>query len=295
MRAVLWFLAAIFGTLVIAALVAWPVWLLAHSLEPDWAFHRIVSRFWQVLLLIGLLLALRKLGLRGRADWGYGLPRRLFLRHLAVGLAIGVATMLPMTLAMCALGIVELRLDFAPPMLLEVIAAAAMTGLAVAIVEETFFRGLMFRAVSRESGFNAAAWSTALVYSAIHFLARARIPEDQIQWDSGLRLLGGALAHFAEPAAIADSFVTLVLVGLLLAFVRQRTGAIAAGIGLHMGWVWVIKSSTAITRVDDEARWSFLVGSFDGYTGWLVAAWAALMIAVAWICGWLRPTAAAAR
>jgi membrane protease YdiL (CAAX protease family) len=295
MRALAWFLAAIFGTLALAALVAWPVWLIAHALAPDLPFHRIVSRFWQLLLLAGLLMALRRLGLRGRADWGYGLPRPVFLRQFAAGLAIGFATMLPMSLTMGALGIVTLRAGFDTAMLVEAIVSGALTGLAVAILEESFFRGLMFRAIARESGFAVAACGTALLYSTIHFLARARIPAEEVGWDSGIRLLGGALANFADPLPIADSFITLVMVGLLLACVRQRTGAIALGIGLHMGWVWVIKATTAVTRVDTEARASFLVGSFDGYTGWLVAGWAALLLAVAWVAGWLRPEPGVAR
>jgi len=295
MRAAFSFLAVIFGTLLLASLVAWPVWLVAHALVPEWPFHRIVSRFWQLLLLAGFSPSPRGLGLRDRADWGYGLPRPVFLRQFALGLAIGVATMLPMSFAMGALGIHSLRPGFGFAMLLGAIGSGALAGLAVAILEETFFRGLMYRAVSRESGFAFAAWSTALVYSAIHFLARARIPADEVAWDSGVRLLRSALAHFAEPFAIADSFVTLVLVGLLLAFVRHRTGAIAAGIGLHMGWVWVIKGTTALTRVDTKSSASFLVSSFDGYTGWLVAGWAALLIGAAWISGWLRPVRGAAR
>jgi hypothetical protein len=153
----------------------------------------------------------------------------------------------------------------------------------------------MFRAISRESGFAIAAWGTALVYSAIHFLTRARIPADEVGWDSGIRLLGGALANFSDPLPIADSFITLVLVGLLLACLRARTGAIAGCIGLHMGWVWVIKVTTSISRVDTEAQASFLVGSFDGYTGWLVAGWAALLLVAAWVAGWLRPPPDATR
>ena len=295
MRAALWFLAAIFGTLVLAALAAWPAWLIVHALAPELPFHRVVSRFWQLLLLGGLLIALHGIGLRGRADWGYGLPRPVFLRQFAAGLAIGLATMLPMSLVMGALGIIHLRPGFDSALLLQAVATGSLAGFAVAIVEETFFRGLMFRAVSRESGFAVAAWSTALVYSAIHFLARARIPADEIAWDSGIRLLGGALANFAEPFAVADSFVTLVLVGLLLAFVRERTGAIAASIGLHMGWVWVIKATMAVTRADPDAGAAHLVSSFDGYTGWLVAGWGALLIGTGWIAGWLRPGARPAR
>lgn len=295
MRAALWFLAAILGTLLLAALLAWPVWQVAQALQPEWPFHRVVSRFWQLLLLAGLVLAVRRLGLQDREDWGYGLARSRFMRHLCAGLAIGLATMLPMTFAMQALGLLELRPDFSATLLLNGIASGALTGLAVAIVEETFFRGLMFRAVFRESGLAAALGSTALLYSAIHFLARARIPHAQIGWDSGIALLGSAFSRFAAPSAFVDSFVTLLLVGLLLGLVRHRTGSIAAGIGLHIGWVWVIKSTTSVTDLDAGARWSFLVGPFDGYTGWLVAGWAALMLAVAWGRGWLRPAAAAAR
>jgi len=292
MRAALWFLAAILGTLLIAALLGWPVWQVAHAWQPEWPFHKVVSRFWQLLLLVGLVLAVRRLGLRGRDDWGYGLERGRFICQLLAGLAIGFATMLPMTIAMQCLGLLVWRPDFTATLLLNGIAAGALTGLAVAIVEETFFRGLMFRAVLRESGLAAALWSTALLYSAIHFLARARIPQAEIGWDSGIALLGSAFSRYADPASIVDSFVTLLLVGLILGLVRHRTGSIAAGIGLHMGWVWVIKSTTSVTALDANARWSFLVGSFDGYTGWLVAGWAALMLAVAFACGWLRPAAA---
>ena len=194
-----------------------------------------------------------------------------------------------MSLAMLATGIIQLRTGLDATMLMEAFLTGLLAGLGVAIVEETFFRGLMYRAVSRESGFTAAAWTTALVYAAIHFFARAKIPADAVAWDSGLRLLGAALGHFSNPLPIADSFVTLLLVGLLLAFVRHRTGAIAVGIGLHMGWVTVIKTTTGVTRVNENAPLSFLIGGFDGYTGWLVASWAALLLALAWSRGWLAP------
>jgi membrane protease YdiL (CAAX protease family) len=281
MRALGAFLAVIAGTLLAAAALAWPAWLLAQALDPSWPFHRVVGRLWQLLLLGGLFLVVRALGLRSRDDWGYGLPRPVFLRQFGAGLALGVATMLPMSLAMLALGLVALEPEVTWPVIFSAAAAGTAAGLAVALLEETFFRGLMYRAIARESGM-LAAWSTALVYAAVHFLSSERVPADEVGWDSGLSLLGGALANFAHPLPIIDSFVTLVLVGLLLALVRARTGAIAAGIGLHMGWVAVIKTTTGVTTPVDDARWSFLVGTFDGYTGWLVAGWAALLTSIAW-------------
>jgi len=295
MRAFAWFLAAIFGTLLAAAILAWPAWQLAQALGADWAFHRVISRFWQLLLLAGLLVALRRLRLRGRDDWGYGLPRPEFLRQAGLGLAVGIATMLPMTIAMLATGILSPRAGVDAAMLLEAIVGGLLSGLAVAVVEETFFRGLMFRAVSRESGFAFTAFTTALVYAAIHFFARTKIPADEVAWDSGFRLLAGALANFTNPLPVLGSFATLLLVGLLLAGVRGRTGAIAACIGLHMGWVCVIKATRSLTLANESADWAFLVGSFDGYTGWLVAGWAAVLVAIAWALGWLGPARAASR
>ena|SRR5688572_11786637 len=293
MRAALAFLGAIFGTLLLAAAIAYPAWNLIHPLEPDWPFHRVVSRLWQLTLLVALVLAMRWLRLRGRADWGYGLPRAAFLRQFAAGLGIGVATMLPMSLAMHALGVYALRPEFDAVLLGTAVLEGAAIGLAVALVEETFFRGLMYRAVERESGFAAAAWFTALVYSGIHFFARMKIPGAEVAWDSGFRLLAGSLANLARPLTIIDSFVTLTLVGLMLALVRRRTGAIAACIGLHMGWVWVIKSTLAVSREVEPSALSFLVSRFDGYTGWLVAAWALLLIVVTKWRGWLAPATAA--
>ncbi|MBX3702520.1 MAG: CPBP family intramembrane metalloprotease [Steroidobacteraceae bacterium] len=293
MRALAWFLAALAGTLVLAALLAWPVWQLAQALGADWAFHKVASRLWQLLLLAGVALAVRRLRLVTRADWGYGQPRAQFLKHAGAGFAIGLVTMLPMSVSMLALGILGPDAGLDAASLLRYLAAGAATGLAVAVLEETFFRGLMFRGIEREAGLAAAVAGTALVYSAVHFLARARIGHDDIGWGSGFELMGVALARFAEPAAIADSFVTLALVGVMLALVRRRTGGIAAGIGLHAAWICVIKATKWSTAPVEDSPWSFLVGTFDGYTGWLVAGWAALMLLVALACGWLRPARAA--
>jgi hypothetical protein len=278
MRATGWFLAVIAGTLLLSALAAWPVYQLVHDLEPGWQFHRVAGRLWQLLMLAAIAAAVWRLGLRGRADWGFGLPRARFLRQAGTGLACGVATMLPMALVIVALGIRRPVPELDAAMLLAGIAAGAMTGLVVALVEETFFRGLMFRAVLRESGAAVAILTTTILYAAIHFFARAKIPHAEVAWSSGVTLLESSLARFADPAAIADAFITLALVGVVLGLARHWTGSIAAGVGLHMGWVCVIKATSTVTRHDEPSRWSFLVSDFDGFTGWLVAGWSCVIV-----------------
>lgn len=289
MRPFLWFLAAMAGTLVLAAALAYPVYLAATAVDPAWAFHKVVTRFWQLTMLAGIAVCVWRFGLTSRGDWGYELPRRRFARQWLAGLAAGLATMAAVAAMMLALGIRAPRPGLGSAQLLALLGSGALSGLLVGLVEETFFRGLLFGAVRRESRTRAAILLTALLYAAVHFLARTRIPAAEVDATSGLLLLSGVLRRFADPAAIADAFLALFAVGVLLGMVRHWTGGIAACIGLHMGWVWVMKATRSCTTPADDARWSFLVSGFDGYTGWMVAGWAALLLAAGIALGWLRP------
>lgn len=282
MRAYAWFLLAIAGTLLLAAGLSYPLYQFIHPLNPDWQFHKIASRFWQLTMLGGVALCIWRLGLRGKLAWGWAKPRPQFMRLFGWGLAVGIATMVPMSLAMLALDIRSPRPDLDAAMVAEAVLKGILSGLAVGLVEETFFRGLMYGAVKRESGVRVAVLATATIYAAIHFLARTKIPHAEVDAMSGLTLLAGTLRWFGDPAAMADAFLTLFAVGVLLAWVREWSGAIPACIGLHMGWVAVIKITVALTAAQPESPSYWLVSRFDGFVGWLVAAWCALILAFAW-------------
>jgi membrane protease YdiL (CAAX protease family) len=84
-----------------------------------------------------------------------------------------------------------------------------------------------------------------------------------------------------------DSFVALVMVGVFLALVRERTGHIGWGIGLHAGWVFVIQVTRRVTEEDPQAPLAFLTGDYDGVIGWLGAAWISLLAVLYW--RWTQP------
>lgn len=151
------------------------------------------------------------------------------------------------------------------------------SGLVVAFIEETFLRGAMFTAIQRESGAKTAIVLTALVYSATHFIARYKIPAGEVSWTSGFDLLRGTLHTFAAPVAIVDAFLCLFAVGVLLGAVRAATGNIAACIGLHAGWVWVITVVRETSTPNRHNSLSFLLSQFDGLVGWLLLAWTAVI------------------
>jgi hypothetical protein len=164
-------------------------------------------------------------------------------------------------------------LDLHAPHLALLALKMLSSALAVAFIEETFLRGAMFSGIARESGTRAAILLTALIYAATHFIARYHIPAELVVPSSGLAMVEGSLQAFADPLGIGDAYLALFAVGVLLAAVRAATGHIAACIGLHAGWVWIMLFVRETSIPDTTRRLSFLLSGFDGFVGWLVLAW----------------------
>jgi membrane protease YdiL (CAAX protease family) len=274
MRAFAWFLGLFLVAFAVVAVFAYPAWLLLHP-HFDFPFHRIGERIGMIGLLVGFLLVARRLGLADRKSLGYGAPRREFLREWGLGLVLGVVTMLGIVGIMAVLGLLEWRSDavFGAAALAKLVGARLLSGLAVALIEETFIRGAMFTAIQRESGTRTAVILTSILFAASHFFGKIRIPADQVTAWGGVDLLTGTLHAFSDPLGIADAFLCLAGVGIVLAIVRATTGNIAASLGLHAGWVWVMLVAHELTKPDDTSPLRPLLSQFDGFVGWLVLLW----------------------
>ena len=274
MRTFAYFLGLILLGLASIAVFTYPAWLLLHP-HFEFPFHRIGERIGMLTLAAGFLLTARRLGLRDRTSLGYGLARRKFAREASIGLAFGAATMSAVVALMTGLGLLDwtAAAGVTAAALAELVVLKLVSGLAVAFIEETFLRGAMHSGIERESGSRAAVILTAVVYSATHFFASFRIPADEVSASSGVALLEGTLQSFVHPLGIADAFLCLVAVGILLGRVRAATGNIAACVGLHAGWVWVMLVVHALAQPVRLSPLSFLLSRFDGFIGWLVLAW----------------------
>ncbi len=278
MRAFAWFLGLILIALAAIAAFTYPVW---EWLYPRFGFpfHRVADRIGMLALALGFVLAARRLRLADRASLGYGAPRRVFLGDLGVGFLIGAPLMALVVALMVALGLRAwksgLTVDAAT--LLKIARVGLLRGFAVAVIEETFLRGAMYTGIARESGSRTAVILTALLYGVTHFVGVYHVPASEATWSSGLALLGGALHAFAHPLGIADAYLSLVAVGVVLGAVRAQTGHIGACIGLHASWVWVITFVRETSVPNRGSPLSFLLSRFDGVVGWLVLAWTILL------------------
>jgi len=273
-----WFLGLILLALAVMAALTYPVWQL---LQPQFGFpfHRIADRLGMITLGVGFLLVARRLRLADRNSLGFGLPPRQFLREAGIAFGVGVllmsfivAIMLALQLRLLRPGVVLSAASFA-----KLAAQGLLRGVAVALIEETFLRGAMWTGIARESGALSATVLTSLVYALTHFVSSHHIPADQVSWHSGLDMLAGSFGAFARPLDVADAYLCLFAVGVVLATVRLQTGNIAASLGLHAGWVWVITFVRDTSVADPANPLHGLLSHFDGVVGWLVCAWTVLV------------------
>lgn len=278
MRSFLCFAVLIAVGFAFVAMTAYPVWLVVH---PHWSFpfHRVASRVGYLFLAATLYPLLKFLRLANRRSLGYGIPAAAFRREFLIALALGIATMLPVVLIMIELGLLERKPGtlLQPTLWITLALKGLLTGIFVSFGEETFTRGALYSGIARDSGPRVAVVLSALVYAAFHFIGRVRIPADAVTPWSGLTWVTDSWQAFAHPLAIADAFLALTAVGILLALVRGLTGHIAACIGLHAGWVWVITFVRETSVPDRSQPLAWLLSQFDGVVGWLVLGWTCLI------------------
>jgi len=278
MRAFLLFFGLMLGALASVAVFTYPAWLLLHP-HFDWPFHRIGERIGMLALVIGFILVARRVGLSDKQSVGYALPRPLFVREMLTALVLGVVGMGAIVGIMTALGLLDWTQASTATggKLAKIVFNRLLSGIAVGFIEETMLRGVMFAAIQRESGTKWAIFLTSVVYAAVHFLAKYYIPPEQVTSHSGFTLLAGMTNWFSRPLEMADAYMCLFAVGMVLAIIRARRGNIAACIGMHAGWVWVMLIARELTNPVRDQPLSFLLSQFDGFIGWLVFGWTVLM------------------
>lgn len=242
-------------------------------------FHRYLNRCLLLAALVGLwplarafqLTNAKSLGISWHADSS---------RMLGLGLAAGFGSLLAAALVMALAGVRTFNFSHAPHVLLELVFNATLSAVAVAVLEELFFRGVVFGALRQSLSVPAAIVASSVIYSALHFLARVE-HTGPVGWSSGLSLLPAMLSGIVAPDNLAPAGLTLAVGGAALALAYQRTGSLWFAIGLHAGWVFwlkVFKTVTSTGATEGGAFW----GTEKLLDGWLaLLVMAVLLVGVA--------------
>jgi CAAX protease family protein len=271
-RSLLIYLGAVFlGGALLAPWLYWSVQSLAEhfpaferlAANP---FHRFVNRSLLGLALLGVWPLMRSLGVKSPRDVGLISPWGQW-RRLAGGFALGFISLACVAVVSLFAGTRGMNDDASATRLLERIAGAAVTAVAVSLLEELLFRGAIFGALRKAVRWPTAALISGAIYAIVHYFARPE-PPMEITWQSGFATLLRMLHGFVDLEQVVPGFFTLVMAGALLAVAYERTGNLYFAIGLHAGWIFWRSPYALLTRPADGAN-AWFWGSDKLTDGWL--------------------------
>lgn len=148
-------------------------------------------------------------------------------RSFVAGLALGVAACLAVVLAQWALGCVRVEGIRPGPAPWRALEASVIRNLGIGFAEELAFRGHVLERLSARVGFGLAAPVSSLLFAAGHF-----------------RVGGFGLA----------ALLGLTLLGLLLAGLVRKTGALWASTGFHAAWNIAWSGVFGLSMLDAKGR-----------------------------------------
>lgn len=250
-RGVYYLLWVYLGSLLFAAIVTGPVfaffqwwaevteWKFMDYLA-DHTFDEFFDRLRMLPVLCGLpwllvacgLFSFWNLGLR--FDWSHRI-------RFCIWFAVGVAILAAVIVTQVAFTNVSLRENVTLSRWITVPLGAMLSGLAVALIEEIVFRGLIFRIFYTAVRPLIAIVLSSAFFAYVHFKVpdvAAAMLEKSSEWWMGFYvafwMLFGVTVNFSWLA-----FLNLFVFGVLLCLIFLRTRSLLACMGLHAGVVWL--------------------------------------------------------
>jgi uncharacterized protein len=176
---------------------------------------------------------LRWLEIKGPRDLGLARNRH-WARDLAIGFLISALPVVCCGFFLLALGSYTMRTHFA----WHAVAGVALSAAVVPFIEETLFRGLFLGVFLRSNRPLTATLLSSGIFSIVHFLKAPDQTATSVAWTSGFISLAHSFDQFTKPMLVLAGFITLFLIGVILAHARLRTRSLWLPIGLHAGWIF---------------------------------------------------------
>ncbi|MFQ5714354.1 MAG: lysostaphin resistance A-like protein [Candidatus Scalinduaceae bacterium] len=145
-----------------------------------------------------------------------------------------------------------------------------LIGCLIGFIEEVFFRGFVLQSFMEDMSLPIAVCTTSLIYSILHFFRADVHVAPGFQAFVGFK----TMAQFFKPLFLQfiinlPSIIGLFLVGVVLSYAFIRTRSLYLSIGLHSGWVFMMKSdSLFLVRIRERFEWFF--GDSQLVTGLLI-------------------------
>jgi uncharacterized protein len=252
--------------------------------EVPWPYSRVFNRVALLFTLVLFVLLRRSLGAaRLVAAW-----RRETWRQRAGRAAIGCAAALAFALSVLPILVAGGEVRWSPtPLFTQILRVARdLPGaLLVSLLEESFFRVMVFGGLALRLPVVWAATISSLFYAWAHFLT-PRHDFVFAGWSPsvGFEYFALVLQAFSD-IRILLAFVGLFVIGLALCWIYHRQRSLALCVGLHAGWFLAAKAGVHLFQFTPQAEAAAAAGKRTFLVGqpltWAAVALAAMLVQVA--------------
>jgi len=208
---------------------------------------------------------------------------RLGYPDLVKGLVLALAMWTILVVAMSGLNVFTPFFTRSLQVSIGRVLTALLSAVAVGMLEEIFFRGIIFKGLLENWKKPYAFVSASLLYSVVHFIKPTK---KYILYDleplAGARHVVDSFHSFLDPVSLFPGFFGYFLLGMVLCYAFFRTRSLYLCIGIHAGLVFGRKTLTLFGDYrDKDLGWLF--GESDpkfvsGVATWMVILFVGFMV-----------------
>jgi len=265
------------------------LWIIIHSTSLKLIdsigqahFGKVCNRAFMIVAFIGLFPLLKQLQCRTKNDFGLNISKKNFFKEFSYGFLLGTVSLIILAYFYYAINLRVIRHGDLTTRLIQGLYSGICTGITVAFIEEVFFRGILIRLLSKCTSITTSILVSSIAYSTVHFIkGNSSIKYQEIHWYSGFAYLSHSYSLFLNPRFIG-SFLTLFTIGVFLAKISLFRKNIAACIGIHAGWICILKATAKTTHCLKDSPYYWLVGNYDNFTGYGSFIWLIIVCLSVW-------------
>jgi len=249
---------------------------LVNFKEGSYDFGRVMRRIILAVAAIGIYIFRKPLRIGSFATVGIKHTSGWW-EQLRMGFYISTGIFILYLVFLWGIGIKVVDIDFrsAGDLFVQLFKILLIAGI-VACIEEVFFRGFIFQSLLADMRAVPAICISSIFYSLLHFFKAKYSVSPGIQPFVGFAVIFYSFENIVvNISSILPSVIGLFLVGVVLSYACLRTKSLYFAIGLHAGWVFLIKANRLfLDHAGKESGW--LYGDSKVVTG--ILGWILLMV-----------------
>lgn len=231
-----------------------PVYAGLLSLDFVFPFSRVFDRVAMVGALIGCLLLRRRFGFQELREALIQGRQGRWVRELLLGMALTAGMSFLILPFIVGTGELEWR-ERSVGFLLGKMAQIVPAALLISLIEESFFRVLVFRRLLTTCRMITAMAICSAAYALVHFIVPVKsFVYPGFSFGVGFSYVASVVERILLPATIFP-FIGLFAVGMILCYVMMQTRSIYLCIGLHAGWIVAVKMALHTTKLTPGFNW----------------------------------------